>query len=258
MNSQLIKYENRYDGQVKAILLNSPPSNVLTAKMIAEIQAALADSEKDAATKLVIIGSVGQNFSFGASVEEHLPEKVGGMLPAFHRMIGDLIGCKVPTLAQVQGFCLGGGFELALACGFIFADPNAKFAVPEIHLGVFPPVAAALLPFLGGGFMSQQMILTGERAGAAELMQAGLVTKVCDTGGLDAAVAAFIDKCILPKSASSLRIANQASRMTLADHYSQWISKLESLYLADLMSTHDAVEGIRAFTEKRQPKWTGN
>lgn len=256
MSYDLIRVEDRFDGQVSELRLCAPPGNILSARMMDEISRYLKVVEQDARKKLIVISGEGQHFSFGASVEEHAPDKVSAMLRGFHHLIGQVIECKVPTLAKVSGLCLGGGFELALACTFIMSDEGAKFAVPEIQLGVFPPAAAALLPSLCGGHFAAQMILTGEKLGARVLQQAGLVAQVVEAGGLEAATAGFIEKQILPRSASSLRFAHRASRMTVAEIYRAAIAKLEKLYLEDLMQTKDAVEGICSFIEKRAPKWT--
>lgn len=256
MSYGLIRVEDRFDGQVCELRLCAPPGNILSARMMGEISRHLKAVEQDARKKLVVISGEGRHFSFGASVEEHAPGKVSAMLPGFHQLIGQVIDCKVPALASVSGLCLGGGFELALACTFIMAEEGAKFAVPEIQLGVFPPVAAALLPSLCGGHFAAQMILTGEKLGARALQQAGLIAQVVEAGGLEAATADFIEKQILPKSASSLRLAHQASRVTVAGIYRSAIAKLEKLYLVDLMQTKDAVEGICSFIDKRAPKWS--
>lgn len=261
MTYKHIIVEERFSGQVTEIRLASPPANILSSAMMGEIREQLQKDRKTAGTvskKLIIFTGEGAHFSFGASVEEHTADKVGAMLPAFHQMIGEIIDCPVPTLARVSGLCLGGGFELALACTFGFAEDGAKFAVPEIQLGVFPPVAAALLPALAGGTFASRMILTGEKLPARELLSASLLTQVTEQGKLDATITAFIEQQILPKSASSLKIAHQASRMVVSDIYRTAISRLEKLYLGELMSTKDAIEGINSFMEKRAPKWVNS
>jgi cyclohexa-1,5-dienecarbonyl-CoA hydratase len=99
------------------------------------------------------------------------------------------------------------------------------------------------------------MCLTGANFAAAELHRLGLVNRVTDAGALDGTVTEFIEKQILPKSASSIRLACRAARGGIAAHYNARIKELESLYLEDLMGTADAVEGITAFLEKRKPQW---
>ncbi len=255
MTYETIRVEEKYGGSVTEITLNTPPANVLSAKMMEEIKTQLEIEQKNPHKKLIVFGGEGKHFCFGASVEEHQPGQVDNMLPGFHDLMGRLIECKVPILAKATGMCLGGGFEFVLACTFVFCDESAKFGVPEITLGVFPPVAAVLLPFKCGDQLASQIILTGANFTARDLEKHGFVNQVVEKGEVDEAVSAFIEEQILPKSASSLRIACQASSMLLADTYREYIGKLEKLYLKELMSTEDAVEGIAAFIEKRKPNW---
>jgi len=255
MAYELIKVTEEYDGSMTNIVLGPPPSNIVSAKMMEEISIQLAEDRKNPHKKMIVFAGEGKHFSFGASVEEHSPEQVDNMLPGFHQMIGEIINTKIPTLAKVSGLCLGGGFELALACNFIFADESAKFAVPEIQLAVFPPVASVLLPVRCGDVFSSEVILTGDQFTADRLYDRGLINQVVEKGKLDETVSTFFERQFKPKSASSLRIASEASCMVLADYYNNYISRLESLYLKDLMSTKDAVEGIGAFLNKRKPKW---
>lgn len=256
MSFELIKVKDNLDGQVTEITLGPSPGNILTEKAMNEISEALHVIEKVPNKKLLIFRGEGKNFCFGASVEEHLPERVGNMLPKFHKFIATVLSCEVPTLSRVTGHCLGGGFELALACNFIFAEKGAKLGVPEIQLGVFPPVACILAPLRGGDAISSQLILTGENFLASYLFEKGIVNTITEDGEIDSALDKFIEKSILPKSASSLRIANKAARMLTLARYEEFIGRLESLYLKELMSTKDGVLGITSFLEKKPPNWT--
>jgi cyclohexa-1,5-dienecarbonyl-CoA hydratase len=103
--------------------------------------------------------------------------------------------------------------------------------------------------------LAAQMTLTGEKFAATELRRLGLVNEVAEAGKLDETVQAFVEKQVLPKSAVALRLANQATRLSLVKHFREHIQEVERLYLDRLMSTADAVEGIQAFLEKRPPKW---
>ncbi|MBK9670619.1 MAG: enoyl-CoA hydratase/isomerase family protein [Thermomonas sp.] len=154
-----------HDGQVLEVALDAPKANILDAAMMAELRAVLAAERGVAGRKALVLRGSGAHFCFGASVPEHQADQVGAMLPQFHALIDDLLSHPVPTIAQVSGFCLGGGFELALACALLFADDSARFAVPEIQLGVFPPVAAVLLPALGAAMLGNRLVLSGETVG---------------------------------------------------------------------------------------------
>ena len=255
MTYETIRLEEKHNGQVLEIFLNVPPANILSEKMIREIEQQIVEETKNQNRKLIVFSGTGAHFSYGASVEEHLPGKVESMLPTFHRLMVKIVECPVPTLAKVTGLCLGGAFELALCCSFIFADERAKFGVPEIQLGVFPPIAAAILPALCSSTLLNEMILTGDRFEARYLCDRGVINRACETQRLDTEVATFTEKHILPKSASSLRIAHQAARMSVVNGFKEKVQALEDLYLGKLMRTADAQEGLKAFVEKRQAKW---
>jgi len=255
---ETISINETYDGQVAELVLNAPPANILSAAMMQEIRTFLAEDRANKARKLIVIKGDGDSFCFGASVEEHTADQVNDMLPGFHEMCGDIITHPVATLAQVSGFCLGGGFELAIVCSLIFADDTAKFAVPEIQLGVFPPVAASLLPVLAGGTLANEMLLTGKKFSSASLAEKGVISDVYAKDELQSHVAQYIEKNILPRSASSLRFAHQAARLSVVNHYQATIPVLEKLYLDELMASHDANEGINSFLEKRKPEWNDN
>jgi cyclohexa-1,5-dienecarbonyl-CoA hydratase len=255
MSYQLINVREKENGAVTEITLCNSPGNILSMAMMKEIAQQIEIDENNPHKKIIIFGAEGKNFSFGASVEEHTQDKINQMLPYFHSFLARIIKCPVPTMAKVSGLCLGGAFEMALACTFVCADESARFGFPEIILGVFPPAACVLLPARIGEAPAARMILTGDRVKAGVLQESGLLALLVENGNLDRAVDAYFQKHFHPKSASSLCIAHKASRMQLADLYGKYIGKAESMYLKDLMKTNDANEGIRAFIEKRPPKW---
>lgn len=240
---------------VLEILLDGPPGNILDRAACAEIAGALRDRGSDPALRAILLRSAGKHFSFGASVPEHTAAEVAKFLPGFHALFRTLLESGVPTVAAVRGLCLGGGCELALACDFVVAEESASFGVPEIQLGVFPPVACLLLPWRAGGGAALDWILTGRRVPAPEAARAGLVTRLCPDGGLDAAVGALLAGELGPLSGSSLRIAGRAARAPLLRAVREELPRLEALYLNELMATKDANEGIQAFLEKRKPAW---
>ena len=168
-----------------------PKGNSLTLEMIESLRAALAPLPENPRLTLVTIEGAGDDFSFGAHVAEHTPEHIGRVLPAFHRLIMDLVELPVPTASVVRGRCFGGGFELALATDFIFAAGSASFSLPEIALGVFPPAASVLLPWRAGGALATRTILTGERRDARAWERDGLVTLVTADADLERDVTAW-------------------------------------------------------------------
>ncbi|MBI3891024.1 MAG: enoyl-CoA hydratase/isomerase family protein, partial [Candidatus Wallbacteria bacterium] len=206
-------------------------------------------------TRLVLLEGAGDHFCFGASVPEHVREMAGKLIPEFHRLFAKLWGLSLPLAALVRGQCLGGGLELAAACDFLFVEDGAKLAVPEIKLGVFPPMASLVLPWRVGGARGFELVVTGRTLDASEAVSIGLATAKFEKGkGLDG-VSEWVMKNLAPLSGSSLAFAVRAARSPLARTVERELPELERLYLEELMATHDANEGIAGFLERREPVW---
>lgn len=248
-----IRVESLDDGQIWRVQLDAPKANVIDLAMITSLRALFDAAATTSALKAVILEGAGRHFSFGASVEAHLPEQVGEMLPKFHGLFLGMLAASVPTLAAVRGQCLGGGLELAAFCHRVFASPDATLGQPEIVLGVFAPVASVILAERMGRGAAEDLCLTGRSIKAPEAAKLGLVDALADDPG--EAALAYARELLLPKSASSLRFATRAVRLGFAHRFAAELAATEQLYLEDLMATHDASEGIRAFVEKRSPTW---
>jgi len=244
-------------GQARAAIhLFHPKGNIVTAEMIRALERAIETIAENPHLKLVTIEGSGADFSFGASIPEHAPGEINRVLPEAHALIYSLLDLPVVTAALVRGRCLGGGFEIALACDFIFAEESAVFGLPEIALGVFPPAASALLPARVGAARATSAIVTGKSIPAAEWQKAGLLESVVPDGTLTNEIDRWFQVHLQGKSGAALRHATAAARFSLRQHVAEVLPALERLYLSDLMQTHDAAEGIAAFLEKRVPKWT--
>ena len=244
-----------HDGRVRELILGGSRGNLLTQRLVEEFREALRSAAKDRKLKLIVIAGEKEHFSYGADVGEHLPEKIAEVLPLFHKLIGELLACDIPTLAQVRGYCLGGGFELALACSMLWCDEAAKLGLPEISLGVFPPVAAILLPEKISHAVAADLMLSGRVITGTEAHELGIANQAAPHMALDDLLSEYIVTYILPKSASSLRHANAALQTGVRKRYTAGIPAVEKRYLEKLMKTHDANEGARAFIEKRAPDW---
>lgn len=246
------------EGRVLRILLNQPKGNVLTAQMMREIVAALDAARQDARLKLVLIRGAGGHFSFGASVEEHRADTVAAMLRAFHGLLRDIAAFPVPIAALVEGRCLGGGFELALCCHLVLAAPSAIFACPEIRLGVFPPVLAAVGPRRLGSALAERLLLTGDSIDAAAAARAGLVTVLTDTiSDPESAALDWYRTHLAPLSAAALRQGVRAARLGsgVIEALGAPLDALERQYLDDVAPSRDGQEGIEAFIARRAPVW---
>jgi cyclohexa-1,5-dienecarbonyl-CoA hydratase len=248
-----IKLELAHNRQVLTLTLSSLKGNVLDRAMMQELIQALAEQGRASSIKALVFQGEGDHFSFGASVPEHQKEFAPPMLSTFHDLFRTLIAVNKPCIALVRGQCLGGGFELAMFCHWIFAAEEAKFGQPEINLAVFPPVASLILPHLIGQTVADDLVLSGRLITAPEAKQLGLVYSV--SSDPQAALEEFLAKHILPKSAMALGFAARASRYEMHQTFLKNIEALEKMYVQELMETDDANEGIKAFMEKRKPIW---
>jgi cyclohexa-1,5-dienecarbonyl-CoA hydratase len=248
-----VREETLEDGAVRRVVLTGSKGNIIDMEMNRALIAAFREAGAVPSLKAIVLEGDGAQFSYGASVQEHLPDQVAAMLRGFHDLFRVLIAAAVPTLAAVRGRCLGGGLELAAFCHRVFAAPDALLGQPEIALGVFAPVASMFLRERVGRGAAEDLCLSGRTIGAAEAQRIGLVDVVADDPS--GAAIAYAREHLLPRSASSLRHAVRAVRHDLAARFEADIAAQERLYLGGLMKTTDAVEGIRAFLEKRRPDW---
>jgi cyclohexa-1,5-dienecarbonyl-CoA hydratase len=252
----LLRVAGSSDGTRASITLFAGKGNILTESLIGMIDVSLDDLAPLQHLKLLTIEAAAPDFSFGASIAEHAPGEIERVLPRAHALIEKLLAFPAPTAALVRGRCLGGGFELALACDFLFAEDGATFGLPEIALGVFPPAASALLPPRVGSARAAEAILTGAARTAAQWHDAGLVTAVSRPGELIADVDRWFAAHLAGRSAEALRHAAAAARLGLRQHVGNLLPQLERLYLETLMHTHDAREGVAAFLARRSPRWS--
>jgi cyclohexa-1,5-dienecarbonyl-CoA hydratase len=239
---------------VARITLNRPPLNILDIPMIGELHEALARVRSANDANVLVIAHAGKAFSAGVSIQDHAPDKVGEMLGKFHGMIGLLHSLDIPSIALVDGMALGGGCELAVVCDMVLASDRSVFGQPEIKVGVFPPVAAALFPSRVGRNRALELLLTGESIDAAEAHRIGLINKVFPAATFGDMTGEFIRK-LTSLSGSTLRLTKRAVNRGLDRSLSEGIAAAEQLYLGELMPTEDAREGLNAFLEKRKPVW---
>ncbi len=251
-----IKLQYAHEGAVARIILSDGKGNVLDSEMMKELHEVLDAFVENKDLKLLTFEGEGRHFSFGASVEEHKKENAAAMLQTFHGLFYKILNLAIPALAKISGQCLGGGFELALACHFLFADKTARMGQPEIVLGVFPPPACLLLPLKIGNAQAEELLITGNFISAEKAHNLGLLNEVFEgKEEMNKAVDEWIAKNILPKSASSLRFVTKASRTIFGHLLGKFLPVLENMYLNELMETQDANEGINAFLEKRKAIW---
>jgi cyclohexa-1,5-dienecarbonyl-CoA hydratase len=253
MNDSPLHVQLDRDGALLRLKLSRPKANIIDAAMITALDDVLDQNLGNERLLGVLLEAEGPHFSFGASVEEHLPAQCRAMLAKLHSLILRMAGFPVPILVAVQGQCLGGGLEVACAGNRIFATPNAMLGQPEIQLAVFAPAASCLLPPRIGQARAEQVLFSGASIDATEALRIGLVDQV-DEDAVAAALTWF-DQHLAGKSPSSLRYAVTAVREDYVRRLEEKLNALETLYLDELMQSHDAVEGLTAFLEKRKPEW---
>jgi len=242
------------DEHAYRITLDDPPLHILDIEMLEQLRDAVSRVRNDRHA-LVMTSTGDRAFSAGASVPDHLGERVATMLARFHDCFKMLARLDVVTIALVRGVALGGGCELALACDFVLASDRAKFGQPEINLGVFPPVAAYQFSRQLAPRKGLELLLSGEPVDAATAEHLGLVNAVFPREEFDERCEAWLQR-IYKQSASSLRLAKKAFRIAQSTDFDERLANVERLYLEELMKTDDANEGLKAFIEKRRPIWS--
>lgn len=237
------------------LVLDHPPLNILTRAELAAMRRALSVLAEDGSLRVLVLSARGKHFSAGADVGEHVPPQHLALIPEFLETIGELEAFPVPVIAAVRGKCLGGGFELVQPVDIIVAGEGASFGQPEIVLGVFPPAAVVLLPGRVPAGIAAQLIYSGDPISAAAAERCGLIARLAPDDAVEQ-VADELARRIARHSAASLRAAKRAVRGPGADARRAALRQAGDAYLHDLMVTHDAVEGLRAFVDKRQPAWS--
>jgi cyclohexa-1,5-dienecarbonyl-CoA hydratase len=252
---ELVHAELLESGTLLRLLFDRPPGNILTGGLMEQLGHELASHQNERSLRMVALQGAGGQFSWGASVEEHRKPSAPGMLRALSRLVRGIAGYPVPVAALVEGRCLGGGFELALACHLVFTTPDARMGCPEITLGVFPPVLAALGPWRLGGALSDRLVLTGETLTAADARACGFSAAILDGRDPFAQFTEWYRKGPGRMSAAALRTAAQAVRAGTAQLFGARLDELEQLYLDRVLASHDGNEGIEAFIARRPPVW---
>ena len=241
------------DGALLRLTLARPKANLVDAAMIAALHGAFVAYRGHPHLRGVLLCAEGPHFSFGASVEEHLPDKCAAMLASLHALILAMLEFPAPILVAVRGQCLGGGLEVALAGGPIFATPDAQLGQPELKLGVFAPAASCLLPYRVGQPAAEDLLFSGRSVSGDEAKAMGLVQVVA--ADPETAALAYFTAHLEGKSAASLGCALAAARGAMIHDVRRRLGEVERLYVDRLMQTRDANEGLVAFLGKRKPHW---
>ncbi|MBI1942406.1 MAG: cyclohexa-1,5-dienecarbonyl-CoA hydratase [Betaproteobacteria bacterium] len=253
MTAEPLKVWLERDGALLRLRLARPKANIIDAEMIAALASSFSAHRENKGVLAALLDHEGPHFSFGASVEEHLPERCAEMLSALHALLALMLEWPKPILVCAKGQCLGGGLELAAAGHLLFLAPDTQLGQPEIKLGVFAPAASVLLPARIGQARAEDLLYSGRSIDAVAALHWGLASEVAEDPA--AAAAAYFDKHLAGKSGAALALAVRAARQAFSELARARLDEVEALYLERLMATRDANEGLKAFMEKRQPRW---
>ena len=239
---------------VARITLDRPKFNMMNIAMMNELNGRLEDLISDDDLKCVAVYAEGKHFCTGVEVADHKPENVDDMIATFNRIFELTEQLEVPIIAVVQGYCLGGGMELAIACDVVVAGKGAQFGQPEIKVGFFPPYAAMRLPQLVGPAKAIEICTTGKFYSAEESHGLGLIAHVAEDGQLGE-TAEQIVKEIQAGSPLIIRLNKRAVKQYLGLSFKPALAGVSELFLNTLMKTGDTLEGIASYEEKRKPAW---
>lgn len=244
------------EDRVARIKFARPPLNIFDIAMMREIDRALTDCMSRREVVAVVFEAVegSRAFSAGVSIEEHRAETIYQMLDSFHAIFRTLAQLGKPAVAVVDGAALGGGCELVAACDVVVSTARSRYGQPEIKLGVFPPVAAILLPQIIGEKRARELILTGELIDAKEAQRLGLVSYLVEEGETERKLQEILAR-LRELSGAALEMTRRALDVARGRTFDDALTRVEDVYLNELMKTEDAEEGLRAFMEKRKPEW---
>jgi enoyl-CoA hydratase len=246
-------------GRVGLITLNRPEAlNAINSQLLTELLAAATAFDADTGVGAIVITGSERAFAAGADIKEMVDKSYLDMYLADVFAAGDrLTGIRTPLIAAISGYALGGGCELAMMCDILIASETAKFGQPEIKLGVIPGIGGSQrLTRAVGKALAMDLVLTGRTIDAAEALRAGLVARVVPPDRLlDEAMsaAATIAGMSLPVAMLAKESVNAAFETTLSSGL-----RFERRVFDSLFATDDQKEGMRAFTEKRVPRFTNS
>jgi len=244
----------RIEGSVARMTLDRPEHNLLHEPMLRELAAGIESLDDKDDVKLVVLDSACKVFSGGIDVGEYTTERVFQMLDAFHATFTAMLDVGKPVIVVVNGPAIGGGAELAAFGDLVVATPRARFAQPEITIGVFPPLASTILPFLIGPKRALELVLTGEPITAERARELGLVNRLVPEAQLEKTVNELIER-ITAQSGAVLAMAKKAILGGMGLSLRDGLRHSMNIFLNELYRLEDSQEGLRAMIEQRKPQW---
>jgi len=249
----LVSKENR----IAVVAVNNPPANALNQPTLQELRSILDELENDGDVKAIVLTGEGRFFVAGADIKEFTqltPTDAEALAASGQALFNRLETYSKPIIAAINGACLGGGLELAMACHIRLAAAEAKLGLPELNLGLIPGYGGTQrLPRLVGRGKATQMILTSEMIGGEEAHRIGLVEAVYPLEQL-LDEAKQLAMAIAQKSAVTIRLALDAIHTGLVNGFHEGLQREAALF-GEAFRSEDVKEGVTAFLEKRKPQF---
>jgi cyclohexa-1,5-dienecarbonyl-CoA hydratase len=241
-------------GAVARVTLQRPEHNLLNEQVLRELADSIGFISENSVIKLIVLDSAGKVFSAGVDIGEYTGERAFSMLDAFHAACIAMVEAPQPVLVVVDGAAIGGGAELVAYGDLVVATPRARFALPEITIGMFPPLASTMFPHIIGPKLALELVLTGEAISAERARDLGLVNRLVPEAQLQTAVNELVAK-ITAQSGAVLGMAKKAVLAGMGMSLRDALKNSMSIFLNELYRLEDSQEGLRALLEKRKPQW---
>ena len=249
---QYVKF--RIDSGVARMTLSRPEHNLLNEAMLRELADGIVHAGEQSAVKLIVLDSACKVFCGGIDIGEYTSQRVFQMLDAFHAVFSAMLEVGKPVVCVVNGPAIGGGAELAAFGDLVIATPKARFAQPEISIGVFPPLASTILPYLVGPKVALELVLTGEPVTAERALELGMINRLVPESQLEQTVADLVNR-INSHSGPVLMMAKKAILGGMGLSLREGLKQSMGIFLNELYRLDDSQEGLRAIIEKRKPNW---
>ena len=251
-NFKFVRY--RVEGTFARLTLNRPDHNLLHEAMLRELATGIEEAGALSEVKLIVLDSACKVFSGGIDLGEYTHQRVFQVLDAFESAFIAMLEISKPVLVVVNGPAVGGGSELAAIGDVVVATPRAKFAQPEVTIGMFPPLAATILPHLIGPKQALELVLTGETVTAERALELGMVNRVVPEDKLAATVSQLVGQ-IAAQSGPVLAMAKRAVLGGMGKSLRDALHQSIHIFLNELYGLEDSQEGLRAVVERRKPQW---
>lgn len=244
----------RFDNGVARMTLSRPEHNLLNEAMLREMADGITHAGERNDVKLIVLDSACKVFCGGIDIGEYTSQRVFQMLDAFHAVFAGMMEVGKPVVCVVNGPAIGGGAELAAFGDLVIVTPKARFAQPEISIGVFPPLASTILPYLVGPKIALELILTGEAVTAERALELGMVNRLVPEAHLEQTVSDLVGR-INSHSGPVLTMAKKAILGGMGLSLRDGLKHSMNIFLNELYRLEDSQEGLRALVEKRKPNW---